>query len=218
MSGYHVSVTVLIAVFIVSLGSVACAHKPLLAVEDNMDGTMYIEGAFSDGSSAAGHQILIKDKQTGKTLSEQRVGEDGTLELKKPSVPFTVTLDAGEGHTVTVDGPPPAKGGAVSDAGAAEKPAPASAAKQAETPPAPERREAVPTAAPAPTPAQGPASAPVVTASTGGISPGAFMAFKMMMITQVVTAVAILVLVVILAYYVGYVMGRNSGLGRRKEV
>ncbi len=87
--------------------SLAGAHKPLLAVEDNNDGTIYLEAGFSDGSSAAGHKIILKEEKTGKVISEHKVGEDGTLEVDKPKVPYTVTLDAGEGHIVTVDGPPP---------------------------------------------------------------------------------------------------------------
>jgi hypothetical protein len=81
------------------------AHKALLSVGDNQDGTISVEAGFSDGSSAAGHKIVLKDEKTGITISEQRVGEDGRLELKKPSVPYTVTLDAGEGHIVTKPGP-----------------------------------------------------------------------------------------------------------------
>jgi len=40
----------------------AGAHTPLLSVEDNEDGTVYLEGGFSDGSSAAGvTNLLVED-------------------------------------------------------------------------------------------------------------------------------------------------------------
>jgi hypothetical protein len=105
MSRIGALIVALGSIMILSLGQIADAHKPLLAVEDNRDGTIFIEAAFSDGSSAAGHKIVIKDKESGKVLSEHRVGEDGGLTISKPSVKYTVTLDAGKGHVITQDGP-----------------------------------------------------------------------------------------------------------------
>lgn len=220
MSRRHTLITALVAIVILSIGHSARAHKPLLAVEDNRDGTIYIEAGFSDGSSAAGHKILIKDKQSGKTLSQHRVGEDGTLEIKKPSVKYTVTLDAGVGHIITQDGPPP---------DAAQAKADVSADKKRETAPPPDKpktgsqaaqqKPAAPSAAPV-SPSQVSVTKPASFAPpAAAMSQGVLMAFKMMMITQVVTAVALIVLVVIIAYYIGYTMGRNSGaISRRKEV
>ncbi len=37
----------------------ANAHTPMLYVEDYGDGTIYLEGGFSDGSSAAGVEVLL---------------------------------------------------------------------------------------------------------------------------------------------------------------
>jgi hypothetical protein len=108
----NITTSVFVALIILSLASgLSWAHKPLLGVSDNNDGTMSVEAVFSDGSSAAGHKIILKNQATGETLLEEKVGEDGTLDLKKPTVNFTVTLDAGEGHTVTKDGPAPAVAG-----------------------------------------------------------------------------------------------------------
>lgn len=40
------------------------AHTPMLYVEDYGDGTVFLEGGFSDGSSAAGTEILlVEDKE-----------------------------------------------------------------------------------------------------------------------------------------------------------
>ncbi len=200
----------------------AHAHKPLIAVEDNMDGTIYIEAAFSDGSSAAGPKIVFKEEATGKTLAEERIGEDGTLELKKPSVPYTVTLDAGEGHTVTVDGPPPSE---APPAGPEQEPAEPKALEAA-APAAPEPAQQA-TPKPAPALQQGqvrPESVPAAT-PVGGYAapsvapPGAVMAFNMMITTQIVVASALIILLVVVVYYIGYRIGKNAGdAGRRRGV
>ena len=85
------------------------AHTPLLLVEDNGDGTIYIEAGFSNGSSAAGTDILIKLKSSGEVFWQGKMGED-YIETEMPSESYTVTLDAGPGHIVTKDGPEPAGG------------------------------------------------------------------------------------------------------------
>jgi hypothetical protein len=84
------------------------AHTPLLVVEDNGDGTLYIEAGFSNGASAAGTDVLLKSLD-GEVLWQGKMSED-YLEVEMPSVPYTVTLDAGPGHIVTKDGPEPAGG------------------------------------------------------------------------------------------------------------
>ena len=40
----------------------ANAHTPILYVDDYGDGTIFLEGGFSDGSSAAGVEILLVEK------------------------------------------------------------------------------------------------------------------------------------------------------------
>lgn len=214
-------------IIILVIGSAVQAHKPLLAVEDNQDGTIYIEAGFSDGSSAAGHKILLKEEASGKLISEHRVGEDGTLELKKPTVPYTVTLDAGEGHAVTREGPKPAAAQAsAKEAPKTESPAEPKTVKATVEKQAPTSKPQTAPASPAPDakaqqkpgtqaiaqgpPAQASAVPPAMSVPDASMSAGAFMAFKMMMITQIVTSVALIVLVVIAVYYVGYRVGRNS--------
>lgn len=100
------------------------AHTPLLTVEDNEDGTIYIEGGFSDGSMAAGVKIILVEKKQYKgdvkklkkegkklynkklVLWEGKLDEDGCLEeIKKPKMPYLVIFDAGPGHTVEKKGP-----------------------------------------------------------------------------------------------------------------
>ena len=51
----------LICLFLIS--SVIFAHAPLLSVDDNKDGTIYIEAGFSNGEKADGMElIIVKDK------------------------------------------------------------------------------------------------------------------------------------------------------------
>lgn len=89
---------------------IAWAHTPLLVVEDNEDGTIFVEAGFSNGASAAGTNIILKSKAGGEVLWEGTVPEEGCLDVEMPSEPYTVTLDAGPGHVVTKDGPEPAGG------------------------------------------------------------------------------------------------------------
>jgi hypothetical protein len=83
----------------------ASAHTPLLYIEDNEDGTIYIEGGFSDGSSAAGIPVRMEDAD-GNTLWEGVLDEFGAVESTPiPEVePYYVIFDAGPGHVVTKEG------------------------------------------------------------------------------------------------------------------
>jgi hypothetical protein len=81
------------------------AHTPLLYIEDNDDGTIYVEGGFSDGSSAEGIPIRLEDSE-GNVLWNGTLDAYGTVEnLSIPDVqPYYVIFDAGPGHEVTKDG------------------------------------------------------------------------------------------------------------------
>jgi len=99
------------------LSSQASAHTPLLSVEDNEDGTVYLEGGFSDGSSGAGVSILIvEDKaykgsekvelyQGKKVLKKTRLDKNGEITVDKPKGPYLIIFDAGTGHVVEKKGP-----------------------------------------------------------------------------------------------------------------
>ncbi len=190
------------------------AHKPLLSVSDNNDGTMSIEGGFSDGSSAAGHKIILRNKETGEILRETKVGEDGTLDLKKPAVNFTVTLDAGEGHLVTQVGPPPSTEGAIPSNQVAEAPA------KTESAPAPSatQNQQAGTGETAPgniypgvTPITGGhIGAPIPQQYPWDLVAGANMAFEMLLVTMIVTAAASVLLLSLAVYFIGYRMGSRS--------
>lgn len=81
----------------------AFGHTPLCSCWDNGDGTITCEGGFSDGSSAAGVGIRVKD-DSGETLAEGKMDEFSEFTFDKPSGPYKVMFDAGEGHVVEVPG------------------------------------------------------------------------------------------------------------------
>lgn len=98
------------------LSVAALAHAPLVSVDDNGDGTIYMEGGFSNGASAAGIPVIIvKDapyngpEETFKgkeILYEGKFGEDNSITLPKPATPkYEVYFNAGEGHIVGKKGP-----------------------------------------------------------------------------------------------------------------
>jgi hypothetical protein len=192
---------------LLSLSSPVFAHKPLLSVGDNQDGTVSVEAGFSDGASAAGHKIILKDEKTGSVIAEHRVGEDGTLQLKKPSVPYIVVLDAGEGHVVSKTGPAPspADSSPAADTSVGDAPRPAAAIKSPEA-----------VSSPPPSPAAGPADTLRAGPSRGvepswNPSPGATMAFNMMVTTQIVIATALIFILAVVCCVAGYTVGYKKG-------
>ena len=81
----------------------ALAHTPLCSCWDEGDGTITCEGGFSDGSSAQGVIMYVKDKK-GKVIEKGQMDESSEFTFKKPSNSYSVIFDAGEGHQVEVDG------------------------------------------------------------------------------------------------------------------
>ncbi|MDY0094018.1 MAG: hypothetical protein RBT80_15090 [Candidatus Vecturithrix sp.] len=222
---------ILLVVVLLRAPSAVFAHKPLLTVEDNGDGTIYVETGFSDGSSGAGHKIILKHKETGDVLSEQTVPEEGYIEeIPMPNSPYTITFDAGPGHVVVKDGPFSAEA-----AEAAETTAPAAVEAKAEASPEEKAVEA-PAAPPQPAPVQAaaaeavqPVQQPMLVSPSGGaaqplpvqtmvttaaVSPGVEMAMKMMMTSQMVTALGVLVVLGAVMFIIGYVVGKDSGKTR----
>ena len=81
----------------------AAAHTPLCSCYDNGDGTVLCEGGFSDGSSASGVAILVKDA-SGNAVVEGKMNENSEFEFKKPDGDYSVLFDAGEGHRIEIPG------------------------------------------------------------------------------------------------------------------
>lgn len=221
-------VLVVLIVVVLCAPSVVLAHKPLLTVEDNGDGTIYVETGFSDGSSGAGHKIILKSKDSGDVLSEQTVPEEGYIEeISMPNVPYTVTFDAGPGHVVVKDGPfseEAAESVATTESAAVEEKTDVSTeTKDVEIPvstmqPAPTPTAAAETTQPAQQPVTippsgvatqpMPAQLPVMTTAT--MSSGMDMALKMMMTSQMITALGVLVVLGAIMFLIGYMVGKKD--------
>ncbi len=90
-------------VFCLLLATMAIAHTPLCSCYDNSDGTITCEGGFSDGSSTAGVEMRIVDRE-GKVIIKGRMNEDSEFTFDKPKGSYNVQLDAGPGHLVEVNG------------------------------------------------------------------------------------------------------------------
>ena len=90
------------ALMLFPVGS-ALAHTPLCSCFDNGDGTITCEGGFSDGSSAAGVAMRVKD-MNGQVLLEGKINDLGEFGFDKPDGEYQVEFDAGEGHQIVIDG------------------------------------------------------------------------------------------------------------------
>lgn len=92
----------LLAMGLLCLTAVAWAHTPLLNCY--LDGDVVIcEGGFSDGSSAAGVKMTVRDGEK-KAILETKLDDLGQLEFPKPEGDYEVEFNAGPGHVVVVDG------------------------------------------------------------------------------------------------------------------
>lgn len=94
-------VTMMLAML--ALSATAFAHSPLCDCFDNGDGTVTCEGGFSDGSSASGVKMYVKDG-AGKVIQEGKMNADSEFTFDKPSDAYMVIFDAGEGHSVEING------------------------------------------------------------------------------------------------------------------
>ncbi|NVK18488.1 MAG: hypothetical protein HWE30_07340 [Methylocystaceae bacterium] len=83
------------------MSNVASAHTPLCSCYDNGDGTVLCEGGFSDGSSASGVGMIVKD-DSGNVVLKGKMNENSEFEFQKPDGVYTVIFDAGEGHDIEI--------------------------------------------------------------------------------------------------------------------
>jgi hypothetical protein len=88
--------------FLIPAGQVA-AHTPLFACFDNADGTIFCEGGFSDGSSAAGVPILVKDG-SGAELFRGELSKNSDIVFDKPAGDYLVIFDGGDEHRIEIPG------------------------------------------------------------------------------------------------------------------
>ncbi len=93
----------LFCAMLLSLTTNAMAHSALLNCFDNADGTFTCQGGFSDGSSATGIKIVVKDS-SGRVLQEAQLNADSEVVLPRPQQDFTVLFNGGSGHSVEITG------------------------------------------------------------------------------------------------------------------
>lgn len=102
MSKSKIAITGMLALWLFSANQ-AFAHTPICACFDNGDGTVTCEGGFSDGSSAALVEMRVEDKEK-KVLIKGKMDEDSEYTFQRPSVPYKVIFNAGDGHVVEIEG------------------------------------------------------------------------------------------------------------------
>ncbi len=92
-----------IVALVLALAGTALAHTALCTCFDNADGTITCEGGFSDGSSASGVALIVKDG-SGKVIEQGAMDKTSKYTFKKPESAYMVVFDAGEGHRIEIDG------------------------------------------------------------------------------------------------------------------
>ncbi|WP_429886551.1 hypothetical protein [Geoalkalibacter halelectricus] len=92
----------LLFITLLAFSTHAFAHTALMSCFDEGDDTITCEGGFSDGSSAAGIEFLVK--QNDEVILKTRLNEFSEVNFEKPEGDYQAVFNAGEGHVVTVDG------------------------------------------------------------------------------------------------------------------
>jgi hypothetical protein len=86
-----------------AMAVIAHGHNAICSCFENDDGSITCEGGFSDGAKAVGVPVQVLD-QAGKVLKEGVMDKDSSFKFARPTVPFRVRFNAGDGHIVTIDG------------------------------------------------------------------------------------------------------------------
>ncbi|MFP4044081.1 MAG: hypothetical protein ACLFTP_05870 [Rhodosalinus sp.] len=79
----------------------AAAHTPIAACYEVGDGIVLCEGGYSDGGSAAGTPMLVRDSE-GETVIEGEINDLGEFEFEKPDDFGDVLFDGGDGHQIVI--------------------------------------------------------------------------------------------------------------------
>jgi hypothetical protein len=99
-----ISMTIFLLILGLTLGfSPLWAHSPMFTCFDDGSGHITCEGSFSDGSTAAGNKVLIKDSQ-GNILTQGKLDSIGEYSFEKPSHKYEIIFDGGPGHQVNIKG------------------------------------------------------------------------------------------------------------------
>lgn len=97
--------TVFFATLLLTVGVApsAMGHSALMNCFDNGDNTFTCQGGFSDGSSATGIEISVRDR-SGNVLQKAKMDSNSEVVFERPQGDFTVLFNGGPGHSVEVDG------------------------------------------------------------------------------------------------------------------
>lgn len=87
-----------LALLLASAGTLL-AHSPMFTCFDDGSGRIQCEGAFSDGSSAAGSAIEVRDA-AGRNLLSGKLDADGEFSFERPAGAYLILFDGGPGHQV----------------------------------------------------------------------------------------------------------------------
>ena len=79
------------------------AHAAICTCFDNGNGTVTCEGGYSDGASAAGVRVFVRDASDA-TVIRGKMDAQSTFSFEKPQGDYTVIFDAGPGHQVEIPG------------------------------------------------------------------------------------------------------------------
>ena len=85
---------------LVSIHMIAFAHAPILDCFTEQ-GSVTCEAGFSDGSSAAGRKIQVRDLRS-KVLLEGVFDKDNRYIFTPPAKDYSVIFLGGDGHDVTI--------------------------------------------------------------------------------------------------------------------
>ncbi|MCA1984959.1 MAG: hypothetical protein LDL27_00615 [Desulfovibrio sp.] len=83
--------------------AMACGHAALCTCFDNGNGTVTCEGGYSDGASAAGVRMFVRDA-ADTTVVRGVMDAQSSFTFDKPEGDYTVIFDAGPGHQVEIPG------------------------------------------------------------------------------------------------------------------
>ncbi|WP_338498384.1 MULTISPECIES: hypothetical protein [Pseudomonas] len=77
------------------------AHGPVFDCYIEANDQVKCEAGFTDGSSAAGRKVYVRDA-SGKVLLEGSVGHDNTYRFQPPTGSYSVSFLGGDGHDVSI--------------------------------------------------------------------------------------------------------------------
>ena len=106
----------IIVMGILFISAIVFAHAPLLSVDDNNDGTIYIEAGFSNGEKADGMEFfIVKDKPyngpedtyEGKMIIfKGKFDKKSSVTILKPLTPkYEIVFNGGAAHIISKKGP-----------------------------------------------------------------------------------------------------------------